>query len=72
MDDHELQRAKYLVSIDSNGTVLCGGHAKIFQDIQAALSQGYEMYELDAEDEPIVCQACHLAWIKTPGQKTTH
>ena len=71
MDD-DLKQAKYLVSIDSNATVLCGGHAKIFQDIQAALTQSYDMYEMDPADEPIVCQACHLAFVKTPGQKTTH
>ena len=73
MDNNDdLQLAKYLVAIDNNATVLCGGHTKIFQDIQKALSQGYDMYELDPEDDPIVCQACHLASVKRSDQKTIH
>ena len=42
-------------------TVLCKPHAEAFENINRCLGQHYELYHIDPEEDPIVCQACHLA-----------
>lgn len=42
-------------------TVLCCIHADAFENINRSLGQDYELYHLDPTEDPIVCQACHLA-----------
>jgi hypothetical protein len=66
-----LDQAKYLVTLATdNATVVCEAHRRAFELIATSLQMPFEIYELDPEEEPIVCQACHLAHINRPNKPT--
>lgn len=69
IDLDKLDQALYLVTLaEDNATVLCEAHRQAFEIMAQSLNIPFAVYELpdDAEDEPIVCQACHLANLKAP------
>lgn len=63
---HEVPRAQYLVKLEENVTVLCEAHMMAMKLACEAAGVPVEIYQIDAEEEPIACQACHLAEVKRP------
>lgn len=61
----QLDQAKYLVTLaEDNATVLCEAHRQAFELTAAAMQMPHVVYELPQDEEPITCQACHLASLK--------
>lgn len=59
--------AEYLVDFhEGNATVLCEAHMNAMRDTCAAAGIHIDIYAIDPEEEPIVCQACHLQEVKRP------
>lgn len=56
-----IENGEYLVMIGEGATVLCSRHLAALAAAYAAAQQTLEVYELDPEDGPISCQACHMA-----------
>jgi hypothetical protein len=65
-----LKPATHLVSAVEGATALCLDHAKMFTQIMGLLNIDNEVYEMMSEDDPIVCQACHLAYVTNGKQNT--
>lgn len=59
-----IENAEYLVRIGDGATVLCEKHRDSLVHIMTAAQQQPEVYAIDPEEEPIACQACHLAALK--------
>ena len=59
-----IENAEYLVMIGDGATVLCKRHLTALAAAFAAAQQTLEAFELDPEDGPITCQACHMAAVK--------
>ena len=47
-------------------TVLCEAHMNAMRLACEASGIAVEIYKIDPEEEPIACQACHLAEVKRP------
>ena len=59
--------ATHLVVVaDQGATMLCLAHMQAMRLACEAASVPAEFYEIDPEEEPIACQACHLAEVKRP------
>lgn len=58
--------AEYLVKLEENVTVLCEAHMNAMRLTCEAVGVPAEIYKIDPEEEPIACQACHLAEVKRP------
>lgn len=63
---NEVPRAEYLIKMDENVTVLCEAHMNAMKLTCEAVGVPAEIYKIDEEEEPIACQACHLAEVKRP------
>ena len=59
-------RAEYVVVLEENVTVLCEAHMQAMRLACEAAEVPAEFYAIDAEEEPIACQACHLAEVQRP------
>ena len=59
-----IELAEYLITMDGGATVLCEKHKNAFVEINSALNREYEVYEMSDDEDPISCQACHLAGVK--------
>jgi hypothetical protein len=58
--------AEYIISLEENVTVLCAAHTQAMRLACEAAGVPADIYVIDPEEEPIVCQACHLAEVKRP------
>ena len=58
--------AEYLVKLEDNVTVLCEAHMNAMKLACEAAGVPVDIYQIDPEEEPIVCQACHLVEVKRP------
>lgn len=58
--------AEYLIRLEENVTVLCAAHTNAMRLACEAAGVPAEIYEIDPAEEPIACQACHLAEVKRP------
>ena len=56
-----IELAEYLIMMDGGATVPCERHKAAFEHITDAMSKTYEVYALEDDEDPISCQACHLA-----------
>ena len=56
-----IETGEYLVKIGDGATVLCKRHLAALAAAFAAAQQTLEAFELDPEDGPVTCQACHMA-----------
>jgi len=56
-----IENGEYLVKIGDGATVLCKRHLAALAAAFAAAQQTLEAFEIDPEEEPISCQACHMA-----------
>jgi hypothetical protein len=56
--------AEYLIMMDDTATVLCHKHTQAFEDINTAMNRPYEVYSIGDDEDPVSCQACHLAAVK--------
>ena len=56
-----IELAEYLIILDGGATVLCERHRDAFVNINDAADRAYEVYEMEDDEDPISCQACHLA-----------
>jgi hypothetical protein len=56
-----IELAEYLIMMDGGATVLCARHREAFVNINDAMNRTYEVYEMEDDEDPISCQACHLA-----------
>jgi hypothetical protein len=63
---HPVPDATHLIVLEENVTVLCESHAEVMHLTCRAAGVPAEFYRIDPEEEPIVCQACHLAEVKRP------
>ena len=64
--EHEVPPARYLIKIMDGATALCDKHAMAFEHTMRAAGHEPEIYEIPPDEEPIACQACHLAGLKAP------
>ena len=59
-------RAEYVAVLEENVTVLCEAHMQAMRLACEAADVPTEFYEIDPAEEPIACQACHLAEVQRP------
>ena len=59
-----IENAEYLVMIGDGATVLCTKHRDSLVLAFVAAGQELDVYEIGSDEEPIACQACHLAAMK--------
>jgi hypothetical protein len=59
-----IELAEYLIMMDGGATVLCERHREAFEHINTAMNRTYEVYAMEDDEDPISCQACHLAGVK--------
>lgn len=62
----EVPHAQFLVKLEENVTVLCEAHMNAMRLACEAANVPVEIYAIDPEEEPIACQACHLAEVQRP------
>lgn len=59
--------AEYVVDFsEGNATVLCEAHMQAMKLACDAAGVDIAVYRIPEEEEPIVCQACHLVEVKRP------
>lgn len=59
--------ARYLVDFkEGNATVLCEAHMNAMRLSCEAAGVAIDIYEIPKDEEPVACQACHLAEVKRP------
>jgi hypothetical protein len=58
--------AEYIITLEENVTVLCEAHMQAMRLTCKAVGVPAEIYKIDPEEEPIACQACHLAEVQRP------
>jgi hypothetical protein len=58
-----IELAEYLIMMDGGATVLCERHKTAFEHINTAMNRPYEVYAMEDDEDPISCQACHLAGV---------
>jgi len=63
---NQVPRAEYLITLEENVTVLCLAHMTAMRLACEAAQVPAEIYAIDPEEEPIACQACHLAEVQRP------
>lgn len=63
---HDLNQAQYIVQIEQGATVLCSAHAQALRLAFEAAGHELPLFEIPDDEEPIVCQACHLAEMQRP------
>ena len=63
---HSVPNAQYLIQMEENVTVLCEAHMNAMRLACEAAGMPINIYAIDPEEEPIACQACHLAEVKRP------
>ena len=59
-----IELATHLVKVvdsDRDATVLCEVHKDAFIDTLTAMGQDLDVYQIAEDEDPISCQACHLA-----------
>ena len=56
-----IELAEYLIMMDGGATVLCERHKDAFVHINTAMAREHEVYAMEEDEDPISCQACHLA-----------
>jgi hypothetical protein len=67
LPDFDVPDAEFLVTVgDAGATVLCARHTQAFVRMHEAALIAHTVYELPGDDEPIVCQACHLDEVTRP------
>lgn len=60
-------RAEFVVTVGEAGaTVLCDRHTDAFVRMHVAAHIAHEVYALPADEDPVVCQACHLDEVTRP------
>lgn len=59
-----IENAEYLVMIGDGATVLCARHKDNLVLAFVAAGQELDVFAIDPEEEPVACQACHLAAMK--------
>ena len=63
----QVPRATYLVTIaDQGATLLCEAHMQAMRHTCDSAGVSVEIFELQADDKPVACQACHLAELNRP------
>ena len=63
---NQVPDAEYVVVLEENVTVLCEAHMQAMRLACEAAAVPAEFYAIDPEEEPIACQACHLAEVQRP------
>ena len=64
---NEVPRATHIVVVDDQGaTLLCEGHMNALRHTLTAAAVPVEIYEIPPDEEPVACQACHLAEVNRP------
>jgi hypothetical protein len=60
-------QATHLVTIgDQGATLLCEAHMNAMRHTLDAAAVSQEIFELPADQDPVVCQACHLVEVNRP------
>jgi hypothetical protein len=63
---NETEPAQFLIALDDGATLLCARHAVAFQQVMNSAGASHDIYELDADEDPVACQACHLSDLNAP------
>jgi len=63
--------AEYIVTLEENVTVLCEAHMNAMKLACEAAGVPVDIFKImpdpeNPDEEPIACQACHLAEVKRP------
>ena len=56
---NQTEPAQFLIALDDGATLLCARHAVAFQQVMNSAGASHDIYELDADEDPVACQACH-------------
>ena len=59
-----IELAEYLITMDGGATVLCERHKTAFEHITDSMMKEYEVFAMNEDEDPISCQACHLAAVQ--------
>jgi hypothetical protein len=64
---NKVPNATHLVLVvDQGATMLCEAHMMAMRHTCDAAAISVEIYEIPLDEEPVVCQACHLAEVHRP------
>ena len=64
---NQVPRATHLVVVDDQGaTLLCESHMMAMRLALTTANVPLEVYDIPGDDEPVACQACHLAEVNRP------
>ena len=64
---NEVPHATHLIVVgDQGATMLCLAHMMAMRHTCDAAAIPVEIYEMPPDDEPVACQACHLAEVHRP------
>ena len=63
---NQTEPAQFLIALDDGATLLCARHAVAFQQVMNSAGTSHDIYELDADEDPVACQACHLSDLNAP------
>jgi hypothetical protein len=63
----EVPQATHIAVVaDQGATLLCEGHMMAMKHTLDSADVSYEIYILPEDEEPVACQACHLAEVNRP------
>ena len=64
---NSVPNATHLIVVDDQGaTMLCDAHTQAMRLTCRAANIPVEIYEMPPDEEPAVCQACHLVEVNRP------
>jgi hypothetical protein len=64
---HEVPRSEYVVVIgDQGATLLCEAHMNAMKFTCESAGISCDVYQVPPDEEPVACQACHLAETNRP------
>jgi hypothetical protein len=68
---NSVPNGEYIITLEENVTILCEAHMMAMRLACEAAGVPVEIYQINADpenpdEEPVVCQACHLAEVKRP------
>ena len=73
LNEPDVPDAEFLVTVGEAGaTVLCLRHTQAFVKMHQAAQIAHTVYELPADEDPVVCQACHLDAMSSPKLVLPH
>ena len=66
MTQKTLPQGEYLVRLEDGATVLCATHMSAVRLACEAAGVDVDIWTIPDDEEPMTCQACHLAEVQAP------